>query len=447
MKKLFLITVSIIFTIIIVDVIGNLFNLKPRLFIEKQRLWMRSNYTNLYVGWYTFDGADHLYEDEIHKEQTNGFLTRGKKPDKKIKNDIILIGSSMVETSHRLNEMPENYLRNNLNKTNVISFGSWGWGTDQQYIHLKKYINKIKPNHIVLWFSMNDIQDNKFKYGFLGSKPTFSLKKDKNNNYYLSGPNKMPGKNYFEYSYFYRVINKLIDRYKLKNYKSYFDYLESCENNNSSDYVNKDELLNNFYNIKMYEREKLIKTHFEKAYGSKPADINTYPSFKEWKKENYSSFLISNQKKSQIYSEVLLDDPFSENRLVTSDNEREKEILTNKLLLKIQDLTNEHQASFHIMYEHFDESITSPHFNKLYSKPFKDNKVYRYCFKNREFVYSNKAFDQKLDRIFKNINNVFIISSEKFKLRNYDLFDAINSREANKFIMKKLSEYIVELKD
>ena len=136
MKKFFLITVSIVFTIIIVDLIGNLFNLKPRLFIEKQRLWMRSNYTNLYVGWYTFDGADHLYENEIHKEQTNGFLTRGKKPDKKIKNNIILLGDSFVETSHRLNEMPENYLRNNLNKTNVISFASWGWGTDQQYIHL-----------------------------------------------------------------------------------------------------------------------------------------------------------------------------------------------------------------------------------------------------------------------------------------------------------------------
>ena len=116
---------------------------------------------------------------------------------------------------------------------------------------------------------MNEILANKFKHGLLGSKPTFSLKKDKNNNYYLSGPNKMPGKNYFEYSYFYRVINKLVGRYKLKNYKSYFDYLKSCENNNSSDYVNKEELLNNYYNIEMYERNKNISTHFEKAYGKK----------------------------------------------------------------------------------------------------------------------------------------------------------------------------------
>ena len=70
----------------------------------------------------------------------------GKKPDKKIKKNIILLGDSSVETSHRLNEMPENYLRNYLNKTNVISFASWGWATDQQYIHLKKYIEETGSN-------------------------------------------------------------------------------------------------------------------------------------------------------------------------------------------------------------------------------------------------------------------------------------------------------------
>ena len=33
----------------------------------------------------------------------------------------------------------------------------------------------------------------------------------------------------------------------------------------------------------------------------------------------------------------------------------EGEILTNKLLLKIQDLTNEHQASFHIIFPFLPE--------------------------------------------------------------------------------------------
>ena len=78
---------------------------------------------------------------------------------------------------------------------------------------------------------------------------------------------------------------------------------------------------------------------------------------------------------------------------------------------------------------------------------FKDNKVYRYCFINREFAYSNGAFDQKLNRVFENINNVFIISLGNFHLRNYDLFDGHFSKEANKYVMKKLSEYIREFDD
>ena len=107
---------------------------------------------------------------------------------------------------------------------------------------------------------MSELMENKSMQGFLGSKPTFSLKKDKNNNYYLSGPNRMPGKNYFEYSYFYRVINKLSERFKIKNFRSYFDYLKSCENNNSGNYVSKDELLDLYYDIKRYERNKLVET-------------------------------------------------------------------------------------------------------------------------------------------------------------------------------------------
>ena len=73
MKNFFKIILIISITIIFIDIGGNLFNLKPRLVIIKSRLWMASNHTNLNVGWYTWHGADHLYEYEIHKEQTNGF--------------------------------------------------------------------------------------------------------------------------------------------------------------------------------------------------------------------------------------------------------------------------------------------------------------------------------------------------------------------------------------
>ena len=115
MKKFFLLILQVVICITIVDIGGNLAKIRPL-------LWKNSYYSYLNVGWYTWHGADHLYENEIHKKQTNGFLTRGKEPDKKIKNNIVILGDSAIETSHKLNEMPESYLRSNLSKTNIISF-------------------------------------------------------------------------------------------------------------------------------------------------------------------------------------------------------------------------------------------------------------------------------------------------------------------------------------
>ena len=87
MKNFFLITVSIIFTIIVGDIIANLAKIRPL-------LWKNSFYSYLNVGWYTWHGADHRYVNQIHKEQTNGFLVRGKKPNQAFNHNLILLGDS-----------------------------------------------------------------------------------------------------------------------------------------------------------------------------------------------------------------------------------------------------------------------------------------------------------------------------------------------------------------
>ena len=66
MKK-YLIIFQILFIIIVSDIIANLAKIRPL-------LWKNHNYSYLNVGWYTWHGADHRYSNEIHKEQTNGFL-------------------------------------------------------------------------------------------------------------------------------------------------------------------------------------------------------------------------------------------------------------------------------------------------------------------------------------------------------------------------------------
>ena len=125
MKKIFIINILIFFVLIVlVDIFANTLKLRPL-------LWKNSFYSYLNNGWYTWSGADHLYENEIHSKQTNGFETRGLKPNKKINNNIILLGDSFLETSHKLSEMPERYLRDAISDSNIISFGSWGWGNNE----------------------------------------------------------------------------------------------------------------------------------------------------------------------------------------------------------------------------------------------------------------------------------------------------------------------------
>ena len=71
--------------------------------------------------------------------------------------------------------MPARILEKHLkNKYNVYSFGSWGWGTDQQLLMLEKNIENIKPK-FVIFFTPNDLTDNYHNIGFFGEKPTFKL--------------------------------------------------------------------------------------------------------------------------------------------------------------------------------------------------------------------------------------------------------------------------------
>jgi hypothetical protein len=165
-------TVFIIFLIffIICDISANILKLRPL-------LWKNSYYSYLNNSWDTWHGADHLFENEIHSMQKNIFGHRGQNPNLKLKNNIILVGDSYVETSHKLIDMPENILRKKFKNTNVISLGSWGWSTDQQYIKFRNKKKIISKPIVVLWFQMNDLSGNITKHGFLGSKHIFKLKK------------------------------------------------------------------------------------------------------------------------------------------------------------------------------------------------------------------------------------------------------------------------------
>jgi hypothetical protein len=408
----------LIFTI---DFAANIIKLRPL-------LWKNSFYSYLNNGWYIWNGADHLYENEIHSKQTNGFKTRGLKPNKKINKNIILLGDSFLETSHKITEMPEKYLRDVITDSNVISFGSWGWGNDQQLLHLEKYIKDIKPEKVVLFFQLNDLKENITKHGFLGSKPTFGLKKKDNLD--LKRPYLIMEKNYFEYSYFYRAINKVINKMKLKNQKTVFDMANEC-NKKISDYDNLETELKKLFDKKYYSREIDIANSAQKPYNKTNKPI--IETFDQWQKKKIKDFLKYNKKKSLANNIHSFNDALYYTSEIMTPIKKKGELITNKLINEIQKVAIENNSDFYVI------NI----FQNKFHRPLSSEKQFVFCKDGKELVYSNKAYDDKIKRIFKNINYILNINlEEEFGYKTYDFFDGHLNNGANKFVMERVAEFI-----
>ena len=416
-------TIFIVFLIffIICDISANILKFRPL-------LWKNSFYSYLNNSWETWHGADHLYENEVHSEQINIFGHRGQNPNTALKNNIILVGDSYVETSHKLENMPENILRKKLKDTNVISLGSWGWSTDQQYLKFKRNKKTIQKPIVILWFQMNDISGNITKHGFLGSKDVLKIKK-KNNEWNLIEPRINFNKNYFEYSYFYRSINKIILRYKLKKEKKIYDFSSACTSSSNHEELNF-ETLKYFFNKENYIMAKEISLNPNKPYKNLEK-IQEFPSFKEWQNKKIKDYLKYRPLKSLANGYHSYNEDWQYNRTFISEREKKSEIITNLILRKFENEVNSVDGQFIVFFV-----------KKKESQPFPNNEIYSVCIDDKKFTYDNKSFNKKLERIFKNLKNVFIVDLKDYKEKYYDLFDGHYNKITNEFIIENLYSYL-----
>lgn len=423
MKKTLIINFLILLVLIVlVDIFANTLKLRPL-------LWKNSFYSYLNNGWYTWNGADHLYENEIHSKQTNGFETRGLKPNNEISKNIILLGDSFLETSHKISEMPERYLRDSIPESNIISFGSWGWGNDQQLLHLEKYIKQIKPEKVVLFFQLNDLKENISKHGFLGSKPNFLLKQKKDE-LNLKRPFLILKKNYFEYSYFYRALNKIINKIKLKKQKHFLDIANKC-NKKINDYDNLETELKKFFDKNYYLRAKNIANSPKKPYGKPNSPM--IETFNEWQKNQIQKFLKYNKKASLANNIHSFNDGLYYTSEITTPIKKKGELITNRLINEIQKVVIENNSDFYLINV----------YHKKFHRPLSSEKQFVFCYEGKELTYSNKAYDDMVKRVFKDIKYVLNINiEEEFGFENYDFFDGHLNNEANKFVMVRVAEFI-----
>ena len=413
-KNFFAIIFGLSISLLFIEITGNIFNLKPG-------KWSRYYEYNSTYGWYTWSGADHLYGK--HAEQTNGYKTRGKKPSKNKK--IILLGDSAVETSHKLEEMPEKYLEDHLPDYSVISFGSWGWGNDQQLLHLKNNIATIKPEYVVLWWITNDINDNMVNKGFGGPKPTFKIKNNK-----LIYPNVKMGEEYlpakFYKFYTYRLIYKLNEVFKKKfeNDNFNFDAKDITKCNQNSKYGNYSDLLKKSFNEKTYKDIKRSK-------GNRPTPYDRDPQIFP---DNIDDWINDQINENNKNLELNFSDHFFWNRNILTKFEKRKIKTANLLIKEMQKISIENNSKFIVFFPIMRH-------DRFY--PLKKDQLIKICFRGIELEYANINADKKLKLIFDGIKNTYVKNNMLNYSNNFeDMFDGHLNNEANNYQMKELSEII-----
>ncbi len=412
-KNFLIIFVSFLISIFLLEVFGTTLNLKPR-------KWSKYYETFSTYGWYTWSGADHLYGK--HDSQTNGYKTRGKEPTKKKK--IILLGDSTIETSHKIEEMPEKYLEDYLSDYSVVSFGSWGWGNDQQLLHLKDNIKSLKPEYVVLWWISNDLRDNMVKVGFSGPKPTFKVKNNK-----LVYPKVEMGDEYFPAKFYkfytYRLFKKLSEILKKEYNKIFFsknfDPKDEISCKKDYKYLDYSDLVKFSIDEEIYKREKKISENKPSPYDR---EVRLLPNKNEW-----IDYTIGIHKNNFYLNNL---DFLFWNRKSISNYEKKQIVKANLLIKEMQAITKKNGSKFIIFFPIIDQK-------RFY--PFKKDETLKICYNNVELEYSNKYVREKLELIFQDLENVYIFDS-KFGDNYYDIFDGHLNNEANDYHMKKLSEII-----
>ena len=399
--KFLLVAISVIVGLLFVEVSLALFcDLKP---------------AGGYYGWKTWS------LDPQHAKEVNQFGFRGEEFDPDVKLSVVLLGDSQVETSHAFSEMPEKYLKQELESlmgepVNVVSMGSWGWGTDQQYLSLKRYIDGVKPCCIILWFSSNDFSDNTRPNGAGGPKPTFWLSDGK-----LKGSNVQQFEKIREDKL--KIIRLLrrrglfgksipitdtefINYYVSPNFSE--PIYHKCTEETSKDFD-----LAKYY-VELTDAEKLYS-----LYAAGPSTVKRYGSMYEY----YRHFIYDNPRFELGTGRSMFHNYIDPLHPICDYGVR----LTNALLLQIRELAKSYNSRFFVFREKppiqpFSEPITI-------------------CHKGKEYTLSLANYNKVHERTFNGIENFLI----KGLPEDYqDKIDGHLSDKANRYVMRRVAEIIAE---
>jgi hypothetical protein len=208
MKKILLMLIILILTFLFLDRL--LHYLKPSVYKYSKNLgWeTKENYQR------TFIETDKYGNEYTVNYETDNFGARILQ-SKNTEFSILVIGDSFTMDPHTSNSsswfgIMKSKLENEMNKKiSLFAIGGGGYGTNQQYLKTKKFLQKsnIKPDMVILQFCINDFMNNTYTWE----------KNTENFNQYLRRPY------YFNdtHLFFHKSISSSIVRNK------YFSYLKS----------------------------------------------------------------------------------------------------------------------------------------------------------------------------------------------------------------------------
>ena len=391
MKKILSFSLVLLTLFLITDLLANILNLRP---------------TNSTYGWLH---SHQTYKNVQKKINFNEYGTRDESKQIKKKN-IILLGDSTVETSHSAEKMPARLIENELGQEyNVYSFGSWGWGSDQQLLMLKKSIKKINPEYVILLFSYNDFNDNYYNIGFNGEKPTFKLINNK-----LQYPKLYNVKKFLNYSWYYRSSYRIYLKFYHKlitNKKNKILPSIKCDTNKK--YLSQKEIFNSVYDWD-YEYSMHLYTTDVKNQMSKEEYIHSAKFF--LKENNYGNEID----KLNLFRET------------KNTMKLYQQKLTSALIQEIKKISENNESKFILYYDLVGHEM------------FEKENIYSICINNHEVNYSNKFLIDYLDKTFKNIDNLIVNKIERGEIY-YDNFDGHKNTDTNKKMAKKIVDKIKEI--
>jgi len=190
----------------------------------------------------------------------------------------------------------------------------------------------------------------------------------------------------------------------------------------------------------------LRKTLFDKKYYLRGVEISNsalkpfgrlnkpiVETFDKWQKNEIQNFLKYNKRMSLANNIHSFYDPLAYTSEIMTPIKKKGELVTNLLLNEIQKVAIKNNSDFYVINIYY----------KKFQRPLSSEKQFVFCKEGKELIYSNKAYDDMIKRVFKNIKYTLNINiEEEFGFKNYDFFDGHPNNNANKFLMEKVANFI-----